>query len=440
MKKVLLIILIGLIVATGASYFGMQWKIRKSLDDFFQSMPFVEGSYDRFTIDVNGRMSIKDIVFYIPMADLSIDISSVSLTTGSLWETLSLEKKLKAGQLPRVLKVEFNSFAMDIERDLVDSMAQMPMQTNVFSEITALGCGRNVVLGPVELYDLGLKQLTFDLSLGYHYNSSLDELVSDIDVYMDGIGHFVYDQTTIGLYSIMDNFNNAMFNFDPSSITTNNVHFQYTDLGYNAKVVEFCAAASGMEKSQWLTLHKNMVNSAMTQIDLETDFDYMQLYDALISDRVQLDISLIPLSGFSVADLQFYSVADLIELVSLKVNVNNDAIDIGQVRWNKDKLASIDLNAIRKEFRVSNSEEQETDQSSNDNAQSRMLVPVPATQLGQYMHRTALIERTDGRKFIGEIFSVTADRVVIRTRFSGGFTDLPLTRSEVKSVKIYPED
>jgi hypothetical protein len=49
------------------------------------------------------------------------------------------------------------------------------------------------------------------------------------------------------------------------------------------------------------------------------------------------------------------------------------------------------------------------------------------------------LEREDGQRFTGQLTEVTAERVVIRTRFKSGFTDLPIARAAIRAVKVYPD-
>ncbi|TCS42066.1 hypothetical protein [Reinekea marinisedimentorum] len=440
MKKLLVIILIGLVIATAASYIGMQWKVRKTLDDFFQNMPLVEGTYDDFSFDFNGRMTVHDIIVEIPLAGVTIDVNSISFATSNFWETLSIEKSLQEGRLPKSMQVDIDTFSIDLQREALAAFSQQGSSQNLLAELSTLGCGRHIALSPVNYYDMGINNLTMDLSVGYDYNDSSDELISSVDLYMDGMGRMEMDQTIIGLYPVMENYRNALFGLDPSTISTTNISMAYTDLGYNSKYQSFCSVESGMEKSEWLEHHLKMINAVIGDIDLSTDFDLLGAYRQLLADRSYIEVDLRPLSGFSMSDLQFYGASELIDLVDLKISINDEPLAIGKFEWDNDKLAELDLSNIRREFRIANAEEEaEQAAAAARSAPTRMLIEVPLSSLANHQYRTVQIQRKDGYTFTGEMISVNSARVIVRTRFSTGFTDLPLERSEIAVVKLYPE-
>lgn len=440
MKKFLMILVVGFLVATAASYFGMQWRLKKSVDDAFAAMFFVDATYDKVSIDFNGRISLRGLNLYIPATQTEIDVVNVGIETGGFWNTLSLEKNFEAGQLPETLKLDVQSFSMNIDPTFVDSVDQFYVP-DTSAQLMALGCGRHLAMGPRQLFDMGLRSITFDLNLGYEYDIATDELVGTLDFYLDGISHLRVDQTYIGMGGLLKNYQSALFGFDPSVLTPVNLDIEYIDLGYNAKRRDYCATAAGMDEAEWDELNVSMFAEALNQIDFDSDFDVLRLYADVLTERARVSISLKPMPGFSMADLEFYDVEQLIELVDLNVIVNNESVDIGFVSWDADRLANLDLAQIRRDFRVGPKEEvvQTETEATDESTQSRILKQVPVSDLSSYLHRQVLIERRNGSTFNGELISVTGDTVVVRTRFRTGYTDLPLNRAEIATAKIYPE-
>lgn len=442
MKKLLLILVVGLVVATGASYFGLQWKVKQTVDEFFEGLFFVDASYGDVTIGLDGQIKLSNIDLYVPATQMSVTVGSVGVETGSLFETLQFDRNLDSGKLPSSLKLNISSFSMDIDSQFIDAM-DVAYQAGTVEQMLSLGCGRKTAIGPKELFDIGLRNLTFDLSLGYDFDAPSDEFVSTVDFYLDGIGHIVMDQTFIGLGGIMENYATAMTGFDPTAVTAVNMSFQYVDLGYNAKMQDYCSKLSGMDRAEWVLLNRSMVAAALNQFDFETDFDVIKLYADLMDERSRFNLNLRPLPGFNAADLQFYEISQLIELLDLKLIVNNESVDVGQVTWNQDKYLDLDLSALRSEYRVGPDEESATsvaETEESNSSQERMLKVVPISDLEKYAFREVYIERKDGKVFTGEMTSVSPTRIIVRTRFRSGYTDLPLVRSQIKEAKLYPEN
>ena len=439
MKKILLILVVGFVVVTGVSYFAMQWKVKQSIDQLFSSLFFVDASYESATMDINGQIIVSGIELFIPSNQITVEMASVSVSPGSFWAALALQKDFENGKLPASLALNISSFSMNIDSLVIDALesAYVP---GMSEQVLALGCGEYLSLGPKQLFDLGIRTISFDMSLGYDFNLPSDQLVSSFELYLDGIGHLVVDQTYIGFADLMQNYKSALTSFDPTKIIPIDLDIQYVDLGYNGKVHEFCAKASEISKAEWLQLNRSMFAAVLDQIEFESDLDAIKLYSDVLDERARINLNMRPLPSFNMDDMAFYDMSQLIELLELTLVVNNESVDIGNVTWNQSKLNNLDLVKIRKDFRVGPKTEIEETAEEVGNSQERILKEVPTSTLEQYLHRTVLLERKDGKTFTGELWSVTRDRIVIRTRFRSGYTDLPLIRNEVAVAKLYPEE
>lgn len=438
MKKLLTVLLSALLVIAAVSYVGLQWRVRTSVDSLFRSLSPVAGRYDTVSVDLRGHITIQRIAMDLPGAAGSVSIGQMALATSGLFETLTLRRNLNAGRLPQALTLKIDGVAIRLPAPTLDRAGAA--QGDWLSELATLGCGRFVSLGAQQYYELGLQNTTFDLLAGYTFDASNDEFTSTLDIYVDGLGHITLDQTAMGLAPLMQNFTTARAGFDPATIGTANLHLRYTDLGYNQKVGDFCARASGLTRPDWDDLHASMVQSVFEQIELSGDFDILSLYQSLRADRAQLDISLRPLPGFSLGDVQYYNMADLIELVDLSVVLNDNPLAITELDWNQDRLAALNLSAVRKRFRVGPDESaQGAVETSASTRPDRILTDIALTDLAQYLQRNVQLEREDGQRFTGQLTEVTAERVVIRTRFKSGFTDLPNARAAIRAVKVYPD-
>jgi hypothetical protein len=438
MKKLLLVLLAALLVIAAVSYIGLQWQVRTSVDKLFRSLSLLDGRYETVSVDLRGQISITRIAMDLPGGAGSVSIGQVGLATSGLLETLMLHRNLKAGRLPKAITLKLDGFAIRLPAPTLGRAGMG--QSDWLRELTTLGCGRFVSLGAQQYSELGLHNLTFDLLAAYTFDPSNDELISTLDLYMDGMGQIILDQTTIGLEPLMQNVNIARAGFDPSTVSTASLRLVYSDLGYNQKIGDYCARASGLTRPEWDDLHAWMVQSVFNQIELSGDFDIMSLYQGLRADRARLEVNLRPLPGFSLGDLQYYTIADLIELIDLSIVLNDSPVAITELDWNQDRLATLNLSAVRKAFRVGPDESTQGAVETNASTRrDRILTEIALTDLGSYRMRTVQLEREDGQRFTGQLMEVTAERVVIRTRFNSGFTDLPIARAVIRAVKIYPD-
>ena len=304
----------GFVVVTGASYFIMQWKVKDSIDQLFASLFFVDASYDNATLDINGQIIVSGIELFIPSNQITVEIGSVSLAPGGLMAALAMDKDFENGKIPDSLALKITGFSMNIDSQVIDALESV-YESGMAEQVFALGCGEYLSLGPKQLFDLGLRTLSFDLSLGYNFNLPSDQLTSNIELYLDGIGHLIVDQTYIGFAPVMQNYKSALTSFDPSKIIPIDLDVQYVDLGYNGKVHEFCAKSSELSKSEWLKLNRSMFAAVLDDVEFESDLDAIKLYSDVMDERSRINLNMRPLPSFKMEDMAFYDISQLIELL-----------------------------------------------------------------------------------------------------------------------------
>lgn len=438
MKKVFIVLIVGLILVTGASYFGLQWKVDKAVSNLMNQMsPFIDADYDNVKVSLDGRISINKLNFYEANSATSVSIRSVGLATSGLLETIRLEDTFKSGKLPHTLTVDIQGLDFDIPRTVFSQLdAVMPSST--LGQMAALGCGQTNAIGPLQLYDLGFNSLVMDIGMGYQYEMALDEFVATTTLSIDGMGAIESEQTVLGLLDVMNNLQSAMF-LDYSNINTQNTRFNIRDFGYNNKLVAYCAKKAKLTNDEWRDLHTDMVVTALNQLDFTAAFDIKEVYAELMQPGIEVEVSLRPLPGFEPSQLAYYGFADLINLSNLQMLVNDDALDLNGLNFNKDALEQLNLKAVRLAHNVSLASDNKVTASAQNTAKTDKLIKVPATQLSSHVSRKVLIERNDGQKFIGTISSVRNDQVQLRIRLGSGYTDLAIDISRIKDARIYAD-
>jgi hypothetical protein len=438
MKKVLMVFIIGLLVASGASYFGLQWKVNKAVEDVFQGIrPFVDAKFDNVKVGLDGRISINKLSFYEANSQTNIVIESVGLATSNLLETIQLEKSLKKGNLPKSLVVDMRGVDFDISRSFF-SQANAVFSSSKLNEIAVLGCGQTESLNPMMLYDLGFNNLVMDIEVGYNYEMALDEFVNTTMISVDGMGAIEVKQTILGMLEIMDNFQNAL-TFDYTNVNTQRMQVDIRDFGYNNKFVEYCAGKAKLKNDEWRDLHTNMVVSALNQLEFNAAFDIKEMYNTFIQPGVEVMFTLQPLPDFELSQLEIYSLQDLISLSNLQVQLNQNELDLAGLSYNPDSYDQLNLKAVRLVHGMALDKDQATEQVANVQPTERKLVLVPNSELSRYVGRKASVERTDGQVFIGTITQVRNNQVLLRIRQGSGYTDIPVNLRQVKQAKLYPE-
>ncbi|MDN3649805.1 hypothetical protein QWZ13_12870 [Reinekea marina] len=438
MKKVFIVLIVGLLLATGASYFGLQWKVDKAVSNLMNQLsPFIDADYDNVKVGLDGRISINKLNFYEANTATSVRIQSIGLATSGLLETIRLEDTFKSGKLPHTLKVDIKGLDFDIPRAAFSQLDAV-MPSNTLSQMAALGCGQIQSIGPMQLYDLGLNSLVLDIEVGYVYEMALDEFVTTTSMSIDGMGAIESEQTILGLLDVMNNYQSAMF-LDVGNITTQNTRLSMRDFGYNNKLVEYCAKKAKLTNDEWRELHTNMVVTALNQIELSSAFELKETYAKIMQPGIELEVSLRPLPDFELSQLAYYGVPDLISLSNLQFNVNNEALDLTGLDFNKDAFDNLNLKAVRLAHNVSLASDNKTTSSAANVVKVDRLIKVPPVNLSSHINRKALIERNDGQKFIGTISAVRNNQVQLRIRLGSGYTDLAIDIPRIKDARIYAD-
>lgn len=442
MKKFFLYLLVFIVVLGVGGYFFAQWRLQTSLDDAFANIPLAEGSYQGSNLSLTGTIAVTGIEVFSPMMGIELEIDRVSVDTGSFIDAVMMALGAENGELPLSLAFNVDGFSMPLDGQFWRSI-EATSSPGLMYEVDALGCGRHSFLSPKDYYDMGYNRLDFDFSMKYDMDMLSNELVTEWDWTFNNFGAYVVDASVTGMAPLFENYNNVMFGFDWSAVSITDLSFEFADRGYNQNWREYCARSSGMAVQAWTEQHFDMIATLIEQIELSASFDPLALYQALREDGSTMELSMTPLLGVSAADLQFYQFAEIVEQLDLQLTVNNSSQDLTSLVWNEERLASLNLSSIRQQFQTSTAEETEssTPQTTESSSQSltRILVEVPPVTVGEYIGRTAQITRTDGQVFTGQISSVDSTSAVIRVRLSGGFSDLPIVRSQIQVLKLYPE-
>lgn len=441
MKKVLLTLVIGLVVAAGASYFGLQWRAEKALNEAFDQLsPIVDASFESLTIALDGRMVVSQINIFVPATASNIRVRQAEFGTSGLLETLQFQQKIEQGQLPENLTMALRGLSVSVPRTTFASWSDM-YQPTLVDRLSALGCGNKTAITPLDYYGMGLSELLLDIQVGYQYTRPLDELVASVVVSVDGVGTLSVSQTMLGMVAIIDNWQNAMMLGD-SALSTQKIDVSIEDNGYNNRYADYCSSLAKMSREEWRELNADMVDAAIQQIALQGEFEFSELYRDLITPDVRVDIGLLPTPGFDVTELDL-DIVSLVEMAGMTAYVNNQELSLRNLTYDSAALSNINLAAVRAAY-LDTPEEAVSAASSTSNSQSipaaRRLIDIPTVTLPEYVGREVQLTRNDGQVFNGELLDANRERAIVRMRLGSGFSDLPVLNSTIRAAKLYPEN
>lgn len=446
MKKFSVGFLTLVIVLLALGYAMTQWQVKKSVNDVFNSLPFVDASFDDAALDWQGRIVVSAINVNIPMASTAFSVREFSIDFGHViaaYQALFANRGDRTN-VPEQLMFSISDFSMRLSPVLLQQIDALTDERDFFSELTALGCGRYSFLGTEQLYDMGLTSLRFSASAGYSFSPETDQLNTTANLSVEQLVDVDSKYTLSGLGELFgkDQSNLSMSGLE---LGLSKVLLTQEDRGANKMRQAFCARSSGLNVAEWNERHLNMVNQVFSEVGFESDFDLINAYQLAQSPNSIIQLNALEQASISIDDLQGFTWNTAVQALGITLSVNEVDMPLTNLNVDADKLMNYSFNKVRRANRLGTSEDDsnvnssDTERQQAPKAAKRILTDVPLFDVASVLNRTVQITRSDSKVFTGVLTSVTQTRLTIRTRYKGGFTDLPLQRNQVSSVKVYPE-
>ena len=425
MKKVIIGLFVLVITIATSGYFYIYYQTKKGVDSIITAIqPFLQISYDSFQNPMDGSISINKV--NISAANgFDMDIGSVEMRLNSVMDYLQLQDYINSRQIfPKLqFKVNHARINLDMVNDVAE--ARSTLLNRAYNRASAQGCGEVEDIDNDFSRKLKYDELDASLNMDYTYSKDL----SKIDIVFDIV---VHDMASYSFRTTIPNINTYADFANPDN-KVNSFQFETRDLGYNKRLIEYCAQQSGVEYAAYVDHHMEQLRNFLTNANVSFSDELFDAYKAYLADGAMITVNINPESAVGVEYIDMYKPNDWPFILGLEIYVEGNKINDMSMNWNKDTVAR-DLMRSRAEM---NTEPVAQAEEVQEQAPQMAFVSVPAAELKNYINSTAQLETVIGRKYRGQILNADTMSVTIQVSMGGGQMEIPIKLNQLSSALVY---
>ena len=427
MKKVLLLILLVAVIVGGVKGF-IYYKVTTQLDDAIAALsPFVRISYEGVSSSLGGKVNVQGVKVNTYGSNLEVAIDEVGVNFSNLKTLLFIGDDLKRQRLPKRMGLTLNHVRMDLQSlkpymTMLQSQSQQP-----FQDYSLLGCGALEKADPLNvLQQLGYSELDSSMKLAYRWDRASRRFTVDSELRW----HEMTNSAVIIEFDQIAALTVAAFASEPE---LKRISINVEDEGYNARLLDHCAADQKITNDEFITLHMAMLKTALAEQGIRLSERVFDAYRYYLKAEGGLMLQMRPGSMQQLANLDMYKPSDIPDLLGLEIHMGDEVIRDIEFDWDEKKfkqtMASLVEQPKAKDVAtVSKPTQQEPS--------GPQFVKIKPSMLATQMHQTLRITTADKRKLEGVLTKINGERIFIDVPLGGGSATLPVRIADISLVKV----
>jgi len=430
MKKILILVVLVAAVIGGIKGF-IYYKVTDQLDEVIAVLsPFAQVSYEAVSSDLDGGVTVEGVKVKSYGNGLSVDVDEIAVKFPDIQTLLFIGDDLKKQKMPEEMSLSLRHVRMDLQ-SLKPYMAMIQAQSQQpFQDYSLLGCGDLEKSDPLKvLQKLGYSELDSSVSLGYRWDRSSKNLtIKSAFRWHEMTGsEAVIDLGDIAALSAM-----AMM----SEPELKRISISLEDEGYNARLVEHCAASQDISGDDFIILHMAMLRSALSEQGVQLGENLYEVYRYYLNSEGPLKFQMYPDNMQQLANMDMFKPSDLPALLGLEIHKGDEVIRDISFDWDQDKFKETMAALTPKpEPAVQEQKASKPSQPSQPQAPQADYVEVNAAKLDQQMNKMLRVKTSDNRRLEGILKKVTDTRIFIDVPMGGGSATLPISIADISQVK-----
>lgn len=453
MKRLLLFVVIGLIVAV----VGINWyytsQIRAQLDRMASAASmFGTLSYDSVRLTPGGAININELSFRVRQARGGVEVDRISLQTANLLALLTLEGDLERGRPPETLGLRIDSIQFPLYGKLASMTRQTPGTTSPASAagvaFAAAGCDDRTQFTANDLMQMDYFDIRADVEAQYRLidNGSRLRLFASVRTDDASAIHF---QATFDLPSgslSTQDLTRSMQNARLGSFS-----LEYENLGFYERMLAFCAEEMSMSESDYIAHHVTAWKRAWSGLGAEPGPDVVAAYESFLKEPRQLSVRSGAESSISIDGIENYTMAGLLERMKVGLVVNYGdpqpldmtALDQSQPRivtseqpTGADSVAASPEPANQPRAANAGGSDANATQGAAASSGSRWIQVDPG-KIEAHLDQRLRIRMQSGDRYSGRLSRVDSDNIHIRVQGVGGYYIRPLALGEIRELEVY---
>ena len=445
MKRVLIGAVVVLVVAVGYINFSINSKLKGAVDEYALLVsPFGTLTYDSVSVSLGGTASVNRIRFQPHTEPNAFEVRRLEVSAGNLWQLYSMTQQLDDDEYPPELRIALRGVHLDM--GVLDALVGDLVQGDLSGRLEAAGCGERTHFTFSDLAAMGYGTTLSDLVLEYRYDAEYRRLdfetafsTENMNVMRWGFsfsgsesGPQAYADPMMTVLSLIDQLNEAWLELE--------------DRGYLARIVDYCARETGMEREAFRQHHIDAWQAAWRSVRMEPGENVMTAYREFVHNPGKLRLSV---GGRSAAELALLmsstSPTAIMSTLNPRIAVNNgeprplDFVFDASFAMTRgsDAPANGDMSAGSRGVQTL---PQTTGRSTRtDTADSRAAASgtvVALNDLNGHLGRNVRVVLVDGRHFDGSIMELQADQLQLRREMFQGSMVMPVRLETIAEVRL----
>jgi len=431
MKKLFLLVVFVAAVIGGIKGF-IYYKVTEQLDDAIAMLsPFANISYEGVSSDLDGAVSVTGVKIKGYGNGLEVGVDEVALKFPNLQTLMFIGEDLKKQVLPENMKLTLRHLRMDLQTlrpymIMLESQGQQP-----FKDYSLLGCDDLITVDPLSaLQKLGYSELDATIAMGYEWDRASKNFTLNSQFRWHDMSH---SDMVVNLGDIATLSAAAML----SEPELKRIAVSLQDEGYNARLIEHCAAGQGVSDDDFITLHMAMLRAALSEQGISLSENLYEVYRYYLQAEGPLKLQMYPASMQQLANLGMFKPSDLPALLGLEIHMGDRVIRDIRFDWEESKLKQAMASLEPTPEPVA--EEQSRSVTTQQEAPRNSYVEIRTSQLNEFMHKDLRIKTIDNRRLEGALKRVTTNRIYIDVPMGGGTATLPINIADISEVKAKVE-
>jgi len=467
MKKLLLIVILAAVVLP----LGLNWyftrEIRQQLDRAASAVSFFGSlTYDSVRLSPRGAIHINNLAFF-PRGNSGqgIEARRIAFQTGSLGALLSLERNLEAGRLPEELGVGIEGMQFSLGSlppsqgaGMGPSGGGQPASAGL--GFAAAGCQRRRSFSVDDFIDMDYFVIQADVEANYRFMEQGLQLRQFVQTRSAGIGAVDFElvvdlnASSLELMEVMG----ALQRADLNSFT-----FDYEDLGFYPRMLQFCARRMDMDRDTYIDHHVNAWAEQWAQLGSRPSTALIEAYRRFVRSPDRLSATSRAVYNVDLEMLGEYSLAQFFERMETQISFGNrvpirveveaaasseplpDAEPGSPAPAPVEPATPVASDAIDDPLSMSAEQRRAMIERRRAAAEAAAAERVQAqwleaettdAALVALVDRPVRIELDSGRRFIGRLERFDDDQLHIRFVSDSGFYVRPVARNQVTNIAV----
>lgn len=434
MKQIAAVLVLLGVLALGANiYYGKQ--IEKQLERAAQLMRGMGGRLDyvRVKITPDGSIQVENVRISAPGMPQDLFAERVVLRTGSIIGVHKLAMDVRNKRVPQQLGVSILGAKVFLDDDNFDQLSAM--RTNGAS-LSAAGCGeRRRFSGP----DF--------VAMGYP-----DTVLMDAHLDFRTIANEWFE---LALRSVTEDMHDVSIKIDFSmqaasrdmaatamamaGAEVNELRLDYKDLGYAARILDFCQRASGLEPAEYIDVHLQAWQNAWQSSGFMAGNVMLAAYGQFLQQPESMGISARPRSKLTLVGMSALAPDLLPYQFQTTLEVNGSvvgAIDLTAMNqaerqaWQLANPGQAAATAAAAKPKV-----QTADLRSAEPTRSGPQA-VTVTQLRDHLNAQVTLRLATGKILEGRIRRFDPDYLQLQSYLSGGTIIVPVAYADIAEAQL----